>query len=151
MPFFTVGISLEKRVLNYLIRTRLCCGRTICIGSSHTPSPLSRQRVAIFLSLSVRRRSSSPTAKRGEEPNHTTARKPGPLLSFNALCSFEPYTSSLGYREEGKGGHNTQVSWTSIKDNVFVFRSQLSFFVRSLMALNTCHSTARHSLGYMYV
>ncbi len=66
----------EQRVLNDLQITRLSRHRTI----SPTPFPSPVSKLSLFLSLPLCRLSSLRMGEGvGEEPNHTTAKKPGPL------------------------------------------------------------------------
>jgi hypothetical protein len=81
-------IRIRIRIRNTdLKRIRLSCGRMIRLLS---PFPVSN--LSFFISLSVCRRSSLLAEEWGgegvgEEQNHTTARKPGPLYkSFTTLC-----------------------------------------------------------------
>ncbi len=70
----------------------------------HQPLPLYRQQVFSFLGLTVCRRSSSRTGSGtegvGKEPNHTTARKPGPL----EIIQYSLHTTMQYAVVKGGGG-----------------------------------------------
>jgi hypothetical protein len=76
-----INSQVEQRVLKYLKRTTFSCSPMIrLLAHPLPPSPVGK--LSLFLRLLV-----SPVALTdgrggggvGEEPNHTTARKPGPL------------------------------------------------------------------------
>ncbi len=73
-------IKVTSENVEGYIEERLSCGHIIRL-LAHPFPPLYRQQVAHLLSFPVCRLSSSSivTGGVGEEPNHTTVRKPGSL------------------------------------------------------------------------
>ncbi len=63
------------------------------------PAHLAREQVSLFISLPVCRRSSLLTGE-GEEPNHMTARKPGPLyiIQYSLMLVIDCAVSGVGCR-----------------------------------------------------
>jgi hypothetical protein len=92
----------------------------ICNGSSHTSFPSHVSKLSIFLSLSAYRR------QQGGRSQIIRTREFLVLYYHSMLSALLSLgTSSLGVGEEKKGGHNTQVSWTSKKITYLFF--QVSF------------------------
>jgi hypothetical protein len=84
---------------------KLSCGRKIwLLVDPLPPSPVNK--LSLFLSLPVCRCTSLLTGERGEgvgkEPNHTTAREPGPLQLIQPSVQDDP-EKMLPLKTEGIG------------------------------------------------
>jgi hypothetical protein len=77
-----------QRVFYVLKRTRLSRHCMIWLLPLPLPSPTPISKFSLFLILPVFRPMSRRREGGGNEPNHTTARKPGPLQSINYSLMF---------------------------------------------------------------